>query len=264
MSCRAYLLDAVKGAWRAFGCAPVPPRVDPSIPILFFGDLEAYYESDLRVVTVGLNPSVKEFPKFPDESPFFRFPLANGIMPDQHERYLDALSEYFRLNPYMGWFSAFEPILRGVGASYYGRRPSTALHTDICSPVATDPTWSELKWHYRDLQVELIAKGVPLWRTLIKALEPDIVITSIAKEHLSRIEFEEASDWEVIHEFDKKKSGEYRKEPYKVWAKYYKVCGKLTLFLFGRVAQKPFGSLSIEQRCEVGKAALEAWRHRGQ
>ena len=79
MSCRADLLDAIQDAWQAFECAPAPPRVHPSIPILFFGDLKAYCESDLRVVTVGLNPSRWEFPKFPDTSPFCRFPLADGI-----------------------------------------------------------------------------------------------------------------------------------------------------------------------------------------
>ncbi len=31
--------------------------VKPSIPILFFGDSEKYFESELKVITVGLNPS---------------------------------------------------------------------------------------------------------------------------------------------------------------------------------------------------------------
>ena len=33
--------------------------VQASIPILYFGDCEAYYQSPIKVVTVGLNPSRK-------------------------------------------------------------------------------------------------------------------------------------------------------------------------------------------------------------
>jgi hypothetical protein len=35
--------------------------VSNSIPILFFGDLEAYLNSPIKIVTVALNPSDKEF-----------------------------------------------------------------------------------------------------------------------------------------------------------------------------------------------------------
>ena len=44
-------------AWQAFDHAASPPRVQPSAPILSFGNLEAYRASPLRVLTVGLNPS---------------------------------------------------------------------------------------------------------------------------------------------------------------------------------------------------------------
>ena len=36
-----------------------PQVVDGSIPILFFGDIEAYQRSKTRVITVALNPSDK-------------------------------------------------------------------------------------------------------------------------------------------------------------------------------------------------------------
>lgn len=31
-----------------------------------------------------------------------------------------------------------------MDASYYDHQTSTALHTDICSPIATNPTWTRL------------------------------------------------------------------------------------------------------------------------
>ena len=35
--------------------------VSPSLPILYFGDLASYEKSDLKIVTVGKNPSDNEF-----------------------------------------------------------------------------------------------------------------------------------------------------------------------------------------------------------
>ena len=73
---RAHLREVVSGAWGAFGqAAALPSRVNPSIPILFFGDLDAYFSSKVRVLSVGLNPSLHEFPS---DSPFRRFPQAEG------------------------------------------------------------------------------------------------------------------------------------------------------------------------------------------
>ena len=111
-------------------------------PILFFGDLDAYRASPVRILTVGLNPSLLEFPT---EDPFSRFPLAEGPEGRESDRYLAALSAYYRTDPYRSWFNAFEPFLNGAGSSYYSGETSTALHTDICSPVATSPTWSQAR-----------------------------------------------------------------------------------------------------------------------
>ena len=134
------LSEAVARAWQAFDrAADRACRVTPAVPILFFGDLDAHLASPLRVVTVGLNPSRKEFPA---DEPFRRFPLAQGNR--NPSRYLHAMSDYFRTEPYSSWFNAFKPLLDGLGASYYPGSASTALHTDICSPVATDPTWNDL------------------------------------------------------------------------------------------------------------------------
>ena len=158
---RASLDEEVEGVWRAFvDAATLPSLVIPSLPILFFGDLHAYFSSRIRILTVGLNPSLHEFPA---DSPFRRFPLAEGVTVSEPDRYLDALSAYFRTDPYSGWFSAFEPLLNGMEASYYEGQPSTVLHTDICSPVATNPTWSGLD---PAVQRALEKDGGPLWHGL--------------------------------------------------------------------------------------------------
>ena len=94
-----------------------------------------------RVLTVGLNPSRIEFPT---GDPFHRFPLAEDAHPEDRERVPRRPLTYFRTRRYKRWFRSFEPLLNGMNASYYDDKTATALHTDICSPIATNPTWSGL------------------------------------------------------------------------------------------------------------------------
>jgi len=106
--------------------------VKPSIPILFFGDYDKYFRSEIKVITVGLNPSKREFPS---DEPFLRFPNLKDIYQEllagkHYEEYLWALSNYFRNKPYKGWFNSFEALLNGLGCSYYNKGGNTALHTD--------------------------------------------------------------------------------------------------------------------------------------
>ncbi|MCE2520765.1 MAG: hypothetical protein J4G15_13335 [Alphaproteobacteria bacterium] len=247
--------NLVKHAMRAFErAAERSCCVQPGVPILFFGDLDAYRNSPLRVLTVGLNPSLHEFP---DHEPFFRFPLAAGPCGRDPSRYLEALSAYFSTHPYSGWFSSFERLLNGMDASYDGDRTSTALHTDICSPVATDPTWSRLGKADREA---LEHDGHSLWRMLLEELQPQIVALSIARKYLERITFEGMTEWEVIHCARRKADGGLRRRPYNVEVRWYNVAGERSLFAFGTAAQKPFGSLSDRDKQRAGSAILEAWR----
>ena len=241
--------------WSAFDrAAALSARVVPAAPILFFGNLAAYGASPLRVLTVGLNPSLHEFPA---RSPFTRFPsLASGDR--DPARYAAALSAYFQTAPYKRWFNALEPLLAGAGASYYdGSAPSTALHTDICSPVATDPTWSQLP---RNTRTRLETAGGPLWHKLLKALRPHMVALSVARRHLGRIEFEPLTEWETIHTITQTGDGRPRSRPYRVRGRLHEVGGCRSLFIFGPAAQTPFGLLSSAQRREVG--AITARRYR--
>ena len=247
------LSEAVALAWQAFDRAGnLACRVAPAVPILFFGDLDAYLASPLRVVTVGLNPSLHEFPS---GEPFRRFPLAEGDR--EPSCYLDAMSAYFRTEPYRKWFNAFEPLLNGMGASYYEGGASTALHTDICSPVATKPTWNDLD---KTDQAALTDHGRPLWHKLLKELRPQIVALSVRKEYLDHIEFAPMTGWEVIHTFRRTSSGDFRCHPYEVCARWYEVGGERSLFVFGAAAQTPFGRLAGGQRREAAEILLKEYQ----
>ena len=216
------------------------------MPILFFGDFDAFIASRRRVLTVGLNPSLHEFPA---DSPFRRFPGAEGAAAREPDRYLNALSAYFHADPYGSWFNAFEPLLDGMEASYYEGRSSTALHTDICSPVATDPTWSGLGPAVRR---NLEKDGGPLWHSLLEALRPHIVILSVARRHLSRIRFTPLSEWRIAHVFKRTQAGALRKQPVRVCVRRYQVGGEPSLFVFVPAAQQPLGRLGSNQKREAG------------
>lgn len=248
------LVEHVARAWQAFDhSAGRSWCVTPAAPILFFGDLHAYRASPLRVLTVGLNPSLHEFPA---DQPFRRFPLAEGCIARKPSRYLDAMSAYFRTDPYCGWFSTFEPLLGGMEASYYEGRASTALHTDICSPVATNPTWTGLNAGTRSV---LASDGTSLWHMLLEELRPQIVALSVAKAHLNRIEFAPKTNWKVILAFERTASGELRSRPYEICARWYDVGGERSLFIFGAAAQKPFGKLAAGQKRAAGELMLKAY-----
>ena len=250
------LARSVAEAWRAFDrAAALPSRVSPAVPILFFGDLDAYRASRLRVVTVGLNPSRHEFPA---GKPFQRFPLADGRRGREPSHYCDSMSAYFRTDPYRAWFRAFEPLLNGAGASYYAGKGSTAVHTDICSPVATSPTWSRLGETDR---ATLERDGGPLWHGLLEVLRPHVVALSVAERHLKRIEFAPLTPWGIVHAFERTGRGILRSRPYELGARWYEVGGERSLFVFGPAAQTPFGLLPATQKQQGGAIALQVYRH---
>lgn len=244
----------VDAAWDCFDSARQPCVVRPSIPILFFGDLVAYSASPLRVVTVGLNPSREEFPA---DGPMSRFPPAEGLTAERArtdegaEAYVGALDAYFTTRPYSRWFEgAFGSLLAGAGASY-GPGPCVALHTDLCSPIATDPTWSGLSPGERE---PLMRAGVPLWHDLLAHLQPDLVLVSVARHHLSRIAFPALTPWTETFRVE-------RANPYGVEASWRAPTeGKRSLFAFGKAAQMPFGTLGASDKRAVGARLAEMAR----
>lgn len=164
------------------------------LPILWFGDRKAYEASPLRVITVGLNPSDREFRPndFTEVSKDFRFPDYDGTDAGLEK----ALNNYFVYNPYNAWFkSSFGAVLQSFNASFYTGSVNTAIHTDICSPWATIPTWSKLP---PTQQIELETEGYTIWKKLISELLPDIILFSSSAGHQNKIDFpSNQPDWTV-------------------------------------------------------------------
>ena len=167
--------------------------VPNSIPILWFGDMEAYLKSKKKVVTVGLNPSLKEFPADRD-----RFPLAASLRGKKElsskdvEVYTAAMNAYFETVPYGKWFNHFEKALNPLDASYYATNRTThhAIHIDIYTPSATVPTWSGL---CEDQRRYIDEKSNGLFEDMIAILKPDVVLVSanstVVKEQFPMVDF---------------------------------------------------------------------------
>ena len=159
--------------------------VKNSMPIVFFGDIDKYVKQDYRVITAALNPSDIEFLNHKNDNYSFehRFPDYDNT-PDSLEL---ACKNYFKINPYNKWFGknnrGFKPLLNGMGYCYYpnSKNLKSVLHTDICSPASTNPTWSDLTENEKN---KLQVRGFELWKKLILELKPHLIILSVKKEYL--------------------------------------------------------------------------------
>lgn len=210
-------------------------------PIKWFGNRQAYEQSKIRVVTVGLNPSDKEFREEDGEefTSELRFPEFN---PNNEATLEHAFNCYYDRNPY-SWFMAFEHILNGMNVSYYHGKDSVALHTDICSPWATVPTWSKLKSKEKK---ELIKDGFPEWKRLIDELKPDVILFSIPDAYIKMLDLDDALKETLT--YSKTKDGTNRKKPIVITASHYHGA----LCIFGKTRNVPFGALGTKLKQELG------------
>ena len=235
-------------SWQLFDDFNQAALVRPSIPITYFGDSLAYARSPARITTVGLNPSRREFPL---ADRFMRFPSARPSNGNHGARdpgtHREALDSYFRNRPYMAWFNAYELLLQGIGASYLPNARISALHTDLCSPLATDPTWNGLSGIQ---QASLEPGGAHLWHALLVALEPQVIIASVAAHHLARIAFPKVSEASILMTIE-------RANPFYVYQQRIQVGDTESLLVWGRSANRPFGTVSDLDRRRIGNAVAQ-------
>lgn len=159
-----------------------------SIPIFWFGDLDQYSKSHIKIVTVGLNPSYKEFTEERFERSAIKSFYKRHMKVEQG--YYKTLNGYFMLCPYEKWFANFEKVLRMFGSSYGGKMKgglqfqNCALHIDLMSPFATYPTWGNL---CDDMQKRFKDETKGLFKELILLLKPDLIIISCSEELIGSV-----------------------------------------------------------------------------
>ena len=178
----------IKNSWAGFQKTKTCPFVVPNtIPILWFGDYNAYNTSELRIVTIGLNPSDREFIDKVGSAPsvLLRFPKAASLVGKKTLSlsdiciYRSAMNSYFtNVNAFGGntyykpWFSSNEVALSGFDASYMPGKINTAIHIDLETPIAT------IKWSKLSKGQRLVLKcGLGYsFNDLLKELNPTVII----------------------------------------------------------------------------------------
>lgn len=237
--------------------------VKEAIPIPYFGDLPEYRKSERRILTAALNPSDVEFPR----NGVARFDVPSGSQGAQELE--KELVQYFKRSPYRKWFSSFAHVLSGMKATYGGHlgiqdaEPSlsTALHIDLLSPIATNPTWSGLSNAQKGL---LTVDGKELFELLVQALEPEIIVSSVGWDHLGTWDnaLKHACDWPIIVRHETTKSGSMLRNPLLVRAKEIVIAGRCILFANASAADTPFGRFSNTRKREAGEAILAEFQKR--
>ena len=219
-----------------------PYVVKNSIPVLWFGDSAAYFKSTRKIITVSLNPSNQEFKEANGEySTQYRFSKYNHSSKSLKE----ALDGYFKFNPYSRWFKAsFSTVFHGFDASHYKGFTNTALHTDIATPYATDPTWSGLKKEIsKEELTHLEGKGLKKWHELVSILEPDVILFSASRDWEKKIYFEIAKPWRVL-DIATKSPLNYCQ---------VKINNKICGIIAQTQGRKPFMNCNRAQKLSIGK-----------
>lgn len=224
----------------------LPEVINPSIPIMYFGDYEAYKKSKLKIITVGLNPSNIEFQKDSKSNlSFFRFPKW-----EKDKDFIGALNNYFETGKsYDNWFDlGYENVLNGLDASYYTskQKNNIVLHTDIFSPIATNPTWTKIS---NASKTKLQNEGFEIWKRLVEILKPNIILSALSKRDRTCIELKNKLD---LIKMEYTKEGKIRKKPYVI----EKATFNNTYIILARTVNIPFGDISHENKLEIGKLIL--------
>jgi hypothetical protein len=228
----------------------------PSIPIVYFGDYISYKKSPIKIVTLGLNPSNKEFPGNNKFSRFYETAdLYQKEKLSQEELliYLRALNIYFGYNNYE-WYDFFEPLLNAIDASFYSGYLNTVLHTNLFSPYATIVPWSKYE-KITDPRItrDLTEEGIDFWHQIINLLEPNIIISSLGGKYRWRIFSEQYIKWPKFMVFDKTAKGYPRRKPYEIhWSIGSLDSGKKCLLICGENDMIPF-MISKRQKRILGR-----------
>lgn len=170
------------------------PVVNPSIPILWFGDLKEYQRSAKRIVTIAINPSNDEFRlNKNDNYGFVRFKQGKEIYfkdilnDDDKLIFINTLNNYYKDEPYW-WFKRLEIPLNCLNATYgsklkNGDFTNYSVHIDLC-PLSTSEKWKDAD---DSIKEELKLEGRALLYMLLEYLKPDIILASISQTDIKNI-----------------------------------------------------------------------------
>lgn len=183
--------------WDDFNNKRELPGVIPSfIPIVWFGDMDAYFKSKIKTVTIALNPSWHELSSDGQKLnlSYQRFIGADTLLSktklndSEKEKLTSIYNNYFREDPYYSWFLCYDTKCMGFISKYgyevsygYNCNPrNIAIHIDFYSTLPTDPVYSKLKNDpvYEKTYCELPNKD--LFKEFLGFLKPNVILFSSA------------------------------------------------------------------------------------
>ena len=170
------------------------------------------------------------------------------------------LNRYFYDSPY-NWFNSFNEVLNGMGCTYGGRMGSSndiALHTDICTPLATAKAWNDIPKQYRE---NLKEEGNKIWEELVEQLSPNIIVCSIPQYYLSNLSKINVGKLQELCSIHDKKGNEPRKKPFVLKKTTIKINDHNVLLVNGPCVNVPFGSISNDQKRSLGKIILQDYNN---
>ena len=136
-------------------------------PIVSFGNI-----TEARVITVGINPSYREFcEQDGSELPINRRRFIHSEAGRYDRSQLESQFSYFDVKPYKLWFCPVDDLLMAAGASYFSRNGGfvKAAHTDIRSPFPSKPAWGDLaKESPKVLMANLEKEGLFWWYRIMQ------------------------------------------------------------------------------------------------
>lgn len=168
--------------------------VSPGFPILWFGDIERYFSSSEKTISIGINPSSRELTKGTKVA-FKRFPgIEYSSMSTSPGNYCNQLNHYFENEPYI-WFK------RGTyNELYEGYLKKGLIHIDCYSAIATKPSWSKL---CTPLKKRLRDDNAAVFKDILTFLAPKrIYLASSKTERLSIIKACKEALGESFNSFD--------------------------------------------------------------
>jgi len=237
-------------------------EVSGHCPIAYFGDFAAFLDSSPRVLTVGLNPSHREFgdkkgERFPDTVHVDRSLSTDPTwLNSVYARDLDSYF-YSGRNPYRGWFDpSFMAVLQGLEVSFYpgdSQVYGQALHSDLYSPIATNPTWSRLP-PVGALRARLFDAGPQLWNLFVEILQPDIIVASMQRNGVQQLGLNIIGATTMLTSVTEKKGRTCASvQPFSLKT------GKQGLLMTGGAGRKPMNAFRPEDRVRIGKEVRLRW-----
>lgn len=215
------------------------------IPLVWHGNMDSYFSSKRRIVTVSLNPHYDAFD--PDEEQFNE----SGHKLIKHLESVDKLSEtdidalkklyneYFINN----LKASEDPIFKGyknlffdiLNASYFNEKgKNQVLHIDAATAIATNPVWRKISGRQKRK-----IKNIELTKQFIDFLKPNIILFSSNNKDLNEIidNYYQEEEYELKYE-EKNSRGKS--------VKIYSDVGKNKVIVFGSNNFEPFKGVNNE------------------